>query len=292
MSRFIAKTLLFVVLGMLSPALILFGLPRKTGEVVYAVLDKSQKKRKKVVKLLLGDSVGNQLFNSEEYNDSLFSLCSNQAVSMLGHYIYLNNFLEANPDLRDIEVNLLMNPFSLRNNLDQRYTFHYVIKSFYNSTYQPYFSELATSQIKKVPMYYLANIPIIKYSNWAPEYNPQDAAYYDDPQAYFAPISLEYLVKIQELCKTRNLTFRVLAGPIPENKREGVANLDFSKIESRQLSEAFADYQSSMDYLPQDLFYDGTHIKLEEVNLKSLKAVQMVMNLPLDSESKLTAGSM
>src|SRR3954453_12185057 len=63
------------------------------GPEVYRSIAKS-KMKKKVKKLLIGDSVGNQLYDNESYNGSIFSLTCNQAISMVGQYILLSNFIQ------------------------------------------------------------------------------------------------------------------------------------------------------------------------------------------------------
>src|SRR3954453_6937291 len=61
------------------------------GAEIYTSIQKS-KMKKKVKKLLIGDSVGNQLYDNGVYNGSIFSLTCNQAISMVGQYILLSNF--------------------------------------------------------------------------------------------------------------------------------------------------------------------------------------------------------
>ena len=120
------------------------------GSEIYRSITKSKKKSNAKI-LLLGDSVGNQLFPSEKSNDTINSLTSNQAISIVGQYILLQNYLETGN--RPTKVVLLYSPFSLKNNLDQKFTFHYFIKPFYKKEYIHFFSELAIQQIDKIPFY-------------------------------------------------------------------------------------------------------------------------------------------
>lgn len=134
--RFIFKMTVFIVI--LFPILTFKGFflyytglyqASVNGAEVYWSLQKS-KLKKKVKKLLIGDSVGNLLYNNKKYNDSIYSLTCNQAVSMVGHYILLSNFIDTDAENLPKEVIVFMTPDSFSNNLDQEFTYHYFFETF------------------------------------------------------------------------------------------------------------------------------------------------------------------
>lgn len=54
-------------------------------------------------KLVVGDSVCCQLFNSfQKYNKVYCAVGSNQAITMIGHYLFIREFLESHSEATDV----------------------------------------------------------------------------------------------------------------------------------------------------------------------------------------------
>ena len=127
------------------------------GSYIYKAIEKS-KTKEPYRKLVIGDSVGRQLFpNSDEYAN-FNSLCTNQAVSMCGQYLLLNNYINAGNKIDTLY--LLFNPTSFSNNLNQVYTFHYFLKPFNRDEYQSEFTSLVKEQIANIPYTFLVREPL------------------------------------------------------------------------------------------------------------------------------------
>ena len=222
------------------------------GVEVYHSISKS-KESKKVKKLLLGDSVGNQLYSNNSYNDSIYSLTCNQAISLAGHYFLLNNFFKSNENQLPEEVILLYIPFAFRNNLDI-YAYHYFLKPFYNDEYKDLMDEYLTNRIKQIPYYYLTQIPIVKESNYSPKYS---LTVDSDPSELFSPISQTYLLNIINLCNKHNVHFRLESGPIREDRRieldELIASTTF------HYKDVINNYLSNIVYYDDSLYIDRVH---------------------------------
>jgi len=221
----------------------------------YHSFNKSKQKRQ-ANKLLIGDSVGYQVFPSFIYNDSVNSIASNQAIGIIGQFLLLNNYLNAGNKVDT--VFLMYTPTSFKNNLDQIYTFHYFLKPFYTKEYKFLFSEQVLAQIRKIPFYRFCQLPYILTSNWAPDFISKDNTNY----TFLSPISVEYLKKIKDLSKKYNFKFIIISPPVSESKRDVLAGINKNEITETDLEKEFKSYFSSIVFLNDSNFVeDGIHLK-------------------------------
>jgi hypothetical protein len=224
------------------------------GVETYYSLSKSKQKNSHKVILLLGDSVGWQLFPNVSYNDTINSLACNQAIGLVGQYILLKNYLELGNQVDT--VILVYSPFSFRNNLDQVYTYHYFLKPLYIDEYKPVFTKTVNTQIRKIPYYYLCRVPSILTSNWAPDFASKDSVNY----TFFSPISLEYLKKIKDLCAVHKLHMVILPPPIAIQWKPIIDKSLKYEIEKNSLTEQFANYTENIIYVNNSEMRDHDHL--------------------------------
>lgn len=230
---------------------------RVAGNEIYRSIAKSRTKVSGISKLVLGDSAANQLYNNSRYNDSIYSLTCNQAISMAGYYLLLKNFLETNPELHDLEIYLIYHPKSFKNNLDQIYTFHYFLKPFNTAEYRPLFSATVLKQIEKMPFNRYAQLFFIKTNNWAPPYGLTDNKH----DIHLSDISREYLMKIIDLSGSYGHTFKLLPPLVSRNFREPIEKFRSQISGSDILAEHLGPYLEQIVYWDDSLFSDGIHLK-------------------------------
>ncbi|WP_338769695.1 hypothetical protein WAF17_10350 [Bernardetia sp. ABR2-2B] len=224
------------------------------GDEIYISIKKSkQKSNKKIV--LIGDSVGNQLFSNENDHDSINSLASNQAIGVVGQYLLLNNYLESGN--KPERVYMIYNPFSFQNNLNQIFTFHYFLKPFYKDEYVDMFSNTVINQIDKIPFSNFCREPYILTSNWSPDFNSDDSIDY----TFLSPISKEYLIKINKLCTTNNISFHIIPAPTKESNKRVVQRFNKEEILGLSLENELTYYLNNIGYFPDSLFLDYVHLK-------------------------------
>ena len=229
------------------------------SEIYYSIFKSKQKK--KVRKILLGDSVGNQMFSNKTNNDTINSMACNQSIGMVGQFILLNNYINAGNEVDT--VYMLYSPFSFRNNLDQVYTYHYFLKPFFNKEYTPLFTETVNKQIDKVPYSDFCRYPIILTSDWAPDFVSKDSIGF----TLLSPVSVEYLQKIKELGIKHHFKLIILAPPASLSKKPLIEKMNWDEITRANLSEEFKNYSSNFIYLPDNDFADGIHLIKPQVEL-------------------------
>lgn len=264
MKKFIKQSILFILLiivfieavsaALLFTNLYLFNYP---GRDVYMSIEKSLKKNKTKI-LLLGDSVGRQLFSNENENDSINSLACNQSIGVPGQYFLLSNYLNAGNNIDKLII--IYHPESFRNNLDQNFTYHYFLKPFYNSDYSDLFTPEVKAQIKKIPYYQFSQLPHIKVTSWAPKYNSTGK----DTSSFLSSISLEYLAKINKLSKKHNFEVILLPPPISLKKKDEIENMRTDEIKEPSLQKVFKDYLAKVSYIDSTNFIDGIHLTYPE----------------------------
>jgi hypothetical protein len=228
------------------------------GNEVYLSLKKA-KAKKKVKLLIIGDSVGKQLYDNETYNGAIYSLACNQAISLAGQYILLEKFIENNKTSLPDEVIMIITAETFTNNLNQVFTFHYFLKPFYNQEFKPLLTATALTQIRKVPLYYLSQLPLILNTNWSPSYTAvSDTSYH-----FISPVSNNYLLKIKALCTANHLPLKLICPPIKTSRKQ--LNLDYAKnireIAKTGLQNEFKDYFQNIRFLPDSLYIDKIHFK-------------------------------
>ncbi len=224
------------------------------GAEIYRSLLKSKKKRK-TKKILLGDSGAYQLFPNKIDSDTLNSLTCNQAVSLAGHYILLNNYLQAGNQVDT--VLMMFSPTTFRNNLDQVFTYHYFLKPFYIPEYKALLTPNVIKQVNKIPFRQISHYPIILTSNWAPDFVSKDTINY----TFLSPVAVDYLIKIKELSVKYHFEMMLLSCPLNENQKAINDRIDKNEINKVELVEKFDNYFKNLIYLPDSFFMDKFHLK-------------------------------
>ncbi len=225
------------------------------GNGIYRCIDKSNQKHN-FNKLILGDSVGDQLFPADSSFRSFNSVACNKAIGIVGHYILLHNYLKAGNSIDS--VFLVYNPESFINNLDEVYTFHYFLKPFYTRENKPLFSENVNVQIQKIPFYHLSRNPYVLTSNWSPDFELEDQKNY----TFLSPISKEYLFKMKKLSEQYNFKFILIPAPVSDQKYDDIQKIDKTEIAETNLEREFEYYFNKLIFLNDSNFLpDGIHLK-------------------------------
>lgn len=247
------------------------------GSEIYTAINKSKEKSPSKI-LLLGDSVGRQLFPNTINNDSINSLATNQAIGMVGQFLLLNNYLKSGNEVE--KVIILFTPFSFDNNLNQEYTYHYFLKPFYNAEYTAYFSETVKGQIKKIPYHNFVQVPHIKVTSWAPAVDKKD----DVDYTFLSPVSKEYLKKIKALSMQYKFQLDIIPTPVSIENKPLIESMDRNEITSNNLNHEFKNYFKDIIYLESAEFGDKIHLTTPEKYREKFK--NMILNRGISGKDK------
>jgi hypothetical protein len=265
MKRFIINSCIFLFAGALlfhaKPLFLLYNDRYKSkvaGSEVYFCIEKSKTKNKSK-KVLFGDSVAKQLFDSKTVSDTINSLTCNQAISLVGHYILLNNYLSAGNQVDT--VYFIFRPRTFQNNLDQVYSYHYFLKPFYKKENYQFFTETVYKQIAKLPYYKFSQYPSVLTSNWAPVVPPEPKV----NEMFLSPLSIEYLQKIKDLARQYKFKIIILPTPMDLVYKNDVENYNRKPITENGLEEEFKNYFENIIYLDNKYFSDSSHLDEPDV---------------------------
>ena len=271
MKKFFINLTIYIVLFLIISnlfALIITNVPTFSkildfGPEVYIAIANS-KKRTDYKRIILGDSVAHQIFKSyDAVKDNFYDLTTNQAVSMVGHYILIMNII--NNDNSIGEIDLVYHPRSFSNDLDQIWTFDYFAKPFLSFSNKKYFSKNVYDKLNKLKIYRIAILPIIKI---IPNFPSLDYSKFlsnsNENISFLSDISIEYLKKIKKECESKNIKFKVISCPI---RKSSIDNYDLLKkqISQNNLEDIFQDYFKGMLIFNDSDFIDPFHFKKDYI---------------------------
>lgn len=253
MKKFVLHFTIYVFVGLLVFSVagrIKIHNPLLIGGVeVYHSIIKSRCK-KKTKTLILGDSVGRQIYNNYNFNDSIYSLASNQAITLAGQYFLLKDFLCCNDDHPQF-VYLIFTPGSLSNDIDE-YGYQYFLKPMNTHHYRSMMNVHLVSRIKEVPLSWLSQFPLVKYTNWTPKKHVTRTPC----NRLFSSLNLEYLDSIENICNKNDIILHLIAAP----SRVSDSNYFCQMAQNENLeNKHIEEYIHSMQFFPDSVFVDGTH---------------------------------
>lgn len=252
---FVFLSLVFVELvsyGMLKTGLFLYMYP---GSEIYHAIAKSKTKTDSNV-LLLGDSVGQQIFPNESDSFEFTSLACNQAIGVIGQFFLLKNYLEAGNQIDTVV--LFYTPGSFKSDLNHVYTYHYFLKPFYNEEYIGEFNEASLEKIANIPYTQFCQFAPIKITSWAPNLDVDEV----DSVSFLSQVSVDYLRKMVAL--SSDYEFEFFINPTPVSKDLMYSGTEIGKVKLSIPSDLrlfFDEYFEKVLYLNDDLFVDGIHLE-------------------------------
>lgn len=228
------------------------------GKEVYDVIEKAGDKGKTEDIIVIGDSVGNQLYFVADEISGITGLASTMAISMVGQYLVLNKVVENNKS-QGKRVYLIYHPSSFKEDLNTKFTYHYFLKPFFYEENYLDIEAPALSRIQQIPYYEYCQWPWLKATNITPNFEsvPSD----NQDQFYLSEISQLYLQKMKKLAKENDFTLKILAPPIQEKFREYDFARFVNQIDELGMSAEFTGYVDDIQYFSAELFQDEVHYK-------------------------------
>lgn len=260
MKRFVGILCVYIIAcALVSELLTYANVSRVIGHEFRAAEKLSKSKaRKKVKKLVIGDSTGYALYPCTRSYDNIVSLACGTSVSMGGHYFLLKNYLDANQDNRPMEVVLLLTPMSFCNDLD-KYAYQYFLKPFPIWKYKPLYTDHLYQRVKSIPYYWTAYLPFIHSSS----YTPEKSVPKKEPEVYFSQTCYDYLLLIDSITKANGIPLRMISSPVRDDYKQRVDSISeaLNSIDSEGIGHLVKPYLESINYFPSYLFHDEVHLK-------------------------------
>lgn len=227
-------------------------------------------------KLLLGDSVCNQVYNRyREFNRDICVSATNRAITLAGQYLLAREFVENHDTVTDIYLVVVMG--SLSADFDFQYGYQYVVMPFVetdmvkyleDSTQQRLYDRYGKLFCQKRVVEWIDRSPwnrkvylnlLLEKDKLLPEKKGQDME--------ISETAYVYLEKLQELCDEKGICFHLLPGPHPDTQSMHQKEKKMrAEIKAKGLEGKYMDYFNQIVYFPENLFGDGVHFDEDAVD--------------------------
>lgn len=220
-------------------------------------------------KLILGDSVCNQMLNDlQEYNDEYCIIGNNRGLTMAGQYLLLNEFLKWHENVTDVYI--IVGLDALESEIDITYGYQYVVVPFsridvLDSLEAETLEEMSDTfgfwalQPKVAEVIGDSSVGRKLYLNYLKQKNT-NVSETDAEYGELSNTTIVYLEKMYEMCEQQNITLHLLPDPLADNSlRYEQAQLLEEDFKRTGLSEHFSEYFSLIHYYPNEEFMDGVH---------------------------------
>lgn len=217
-------------------------------------------------KLILGDSVGHQLFNGggedlQSYNQDICIVGSNGAITMEGQFLLAKEYLEHHEKATDIYLVVL--PESLGRKFEPAYGYQYAVMPFVQSRCLEGLDENTKEQIKEAYGPFALRSKFVElidqsavneklFLNYLKKYRKPYVV------ADWMGLADQYVVKLVHLCEEKNVNFHLYPCPMSETKRASWETIKQEYDES-ELYRFFSEYMNQVCFYPEEQFGDGTH---------------------------------
>lgn len=220
--------------------------------------------------VIIGDSVARLIF-APDYQDETDTTCylaTNQAITVLGNYLLVSRYLDNNPDTRSITY--IVRPQSLANPLWYNYSYQYFVVPFYNEEFMDLIDEDTRKYVddrfgKTYASNALVKNFVINNNSFLDTYlnNVLEQQLEVRDEKHMSELAAKYLRELAKLCASKNVSFKVLAAPLPDVE----INHDWSDFEKQiseyGLSDILGDYLEGIEFYDEAYFGDEAHFTKE-----------------------------
>jgi hypothetical protein len=211
--------------------------------------------------VLVGDSVATQIVReAADAAKGVEPLTTYYTISMVGQYLLVQNALRHNRSVR--EVRLLYIPGSFSNDLDGALLYPHLVRPLMDRGAIGGLSPYAEARLRRSPWFPAYGLPISRASAWFPTFD-----YSADPllspirhRGNMAPVSIEYLKRIVDLCHAHGARFRVYSPPVCRCRLSDLGAMS-AVIDENGLRTEFSSYFDTLRVLDSASFLpDQVHL--------------------------------
>lgn len=212
-------------------------------------------------KLIVGDSVCRQLFNPfQKYNEVYCTVGSNQAITMIGHYLLIREFLESHPQTTD--VYLVLNSMTGTGLDHGELAYQYLVTPFSETGLLQNVSEQTKEDLIYKYGEFFTKPEVIQFIDHSPVAKKLFLNSYTNVDYDNVTMSFEYFDMIMKLCKERGVKLHLLHSPMQESSREMMQQereRNLAACTSDSMRQYIESYYDSIVYYPDSFFSDGVH---------------------------------
>ena len=226
-------------------------------------------------KLVLGDSVCNQIF--ERYYDLNDEYCicgTNQAISIAGQYILAEEFVKNHKEVTDIYLVIIMD--SLATEYSAQLGYQYAVMPFVETGTIKNLDENTRKEISDMYGYFFCLRPVVEIVHKSPMcmkiylnlLDQKDKIISTKSTGLVSDVTYQYLIKFKELCDYKGIRFHLIPGPHADNSAQHQREERIrGELKTCEVYQEIENYLDQIPYYPEDLFRDRIHFdenKLED----------------------------
>jgi hypothetical protein len=227
---------------------------------VYEAAFRSERRSTEPI-VLVGDSVATQVVREAAgAARGVERLTTYYTISMVGQYLLVEKALRHNRNAR--EVRLLYIPSSFSNDLDVRLLYPHLVRPLLDREAIAALSPHAKARLRRSPWFSTYGLPIAKASAWFPafDYGADAALSAIRHRGHMAPISIEYLKRTRDLCRSLGVRFRVYSPPVCRCRPSDLGAMR-AVIDENGLTAEFSSYFETLRALDASSFLpDQVHM--------------------------------
>ena len=246
-------------------------------------------------KLILGDSVANQLFDGVLYDNPDFRICPvNRAITFAGQYILVKEYLKSHPDATDVYI--VFYSGTLASDIDPLLSYQYIAMPFIIHGYGDDLDPLVMGKLKKTYGSFFLKPAVLDYINESglnralylnavTKINEKFTETKETP--VISDVSIDYLKQIYALCSENGVNVHLVSTPLCDIPSRRSECDEIRKVFAETgLDELYPDYCDSFIFCDSSMFMDEVHFAPEYKNRETLNPYirQMISGL-LGSDS-------
>ena len=264
----------FLVLNILGYFII--NSPHLSKQLSWGRLNAIVKKSKKKIPgkiLILGDSVGGQLFPRKTMPSSL---TVNGGCLTVGHYILACNAVKKNKHLKFIVLACVPTVLALQ--FERSQTYQNVMKPFYTFENLKFLSKTILKKINKKQLAHFVIFPFVKAAACFSDIDftvPKKKGQW----GALSPTAIEYLKKLAALCEENNIKLVLISPPVLQDRKKGTRDWERMRkqIPVYKLGKIFTGYFENIIYLSPENFVDHLHLENKYLKKNRKKIIRKIL---------------
>ena len=244
----------------------------------FRLIEQSQVKRN-AYNLVMGDSVTSQMFGNNHIDGGTYYMTGNCSATMGGFYLLMRNYIEHNPQTR--EIRLVVSPDVIANAADTDYTYQYYIVPYYTKENMRHITANVQNYIDRKFGYLFTRCEPIKKVLYNDLYLLGKYRDYieatrtkERKSMRISWFSAEYLKQMQALCDANEIEFTVLSCPLSNTRARHDWGGFQKDREQYGLKKILQGYMENADYYSEDEFQDEYHFETEVLRAKKQQIIK------------------
>lgn len=213
-------------------------------------------------RLIIGDSIANQLFSGlQAYNSKTDILTTNAALMITGQYLLAEEYIKNHPDATDIF--LVIHPLALTRTFDTEWGYRYAAMTYVETDTIDYLDENTINAMASVYGTFFMQKNIVGLIEDSPVCRKLYLSYIDiNGEDYIqeSPFEIadQYVKKLYDLCLENQIELHVYPSPVSEYFKNQVMELS-EGYGNTWMSTKFPDYFNQIMFYPDAWSEDLSH---------------------------------